>query len=334
MSFAEVLGHDHVKAVLGRLLSRGRLPGALLLTGPAGVGKKKLALEVARALVCEQPPLGEEPQACGRCGACGRSGKGIHPDVFVILPATKNAIKIDQVRDSVREILSRPFEGRARAFVIDDAHLLTEEASNALLKSLEEPPATSHVLLVTGAPQSLLPTIRSRCQTVRVGALPPALVQRYLEETVGLSADDAHLRAVLAGGSLGQALAFESDAYRGARDGVLRLLETVPGGDMMARLESSDWLAEQEDVTLAVLALRSLVRDVAAVSIAEQRGTSADERLLNADVAERVLRLARGPLGARGVALWDAISDTQEALRGNANKPLTMDVLVDAVAGA
>jgi DNA polymerase III subunit delta' len=332
MSFTEILGHDHVKAVLARLLSRGRLPGALLLTGPAGVGKKKLALEVARTLVCEEPS--SEPSSCRRCGACGRSGKGIHPDVFVIEPSTKTAIKIDQVRDSVRDILSRPFEGRARAFIIDDAHLLTEEASNALLKSLEEPPATSHVLLVTAAPQSLLPTIRSRCQTVRVGALPPALVQGYLEEHAGLSPDDAQLRAALAAGSLGQALAFESDAYRGARDGVLKILETEPGGDVMGRLESAEWMADQEDVTLAVLALRSLVRDVAAVFIAETQGASAEVRLLNADVGERVLRVARGPLGARSVALWDAITDTQEALRGNANKALTMDVLIDAVAGA
>src|SRR5258706_3380517 len=187
MSFAEVLGHDHVKFVLARLLERGRLPGALLLAGPSGVGKKKLAMEVARALVCDAP--GDRP--CDVCHACLRSAKGIHPDVFRIEPATPTAIKIDQVRDLSREILSRPYEGRARAFVVDDAHLMTEEASNALLKSLEEPPPTSHVMLVTASPQALLPTIRSRCQVLRMGALPAALIEQYLRDKGGLDPEDA-----------------------------------------------------------------------------------------------------------------------------------------------
>src|SRR5439155_11446929 len=131
---------------------------------------------------------------------------------------TGAAIKIDQVRDLTREILSRPYEGRARAFVVDEAHVMTEEASNALLKSLEEPPPTSHVFLVTASPHALLPTIRSRCQVLRMSALPGALVETYLRERGGLDAADAHLRATLAGGSLGQALAFESTAYRSVRD--------------------------------------------------------------------------------------------------------------------
>jgi DNA polymerase-3 subunit delta' len=324
-----VLGHDHVKAVLARLLERGRLPGALLLTGPAGVGKRKLAMAVGASLVCEtaRPETGTI-EACGRCGACLRSAKGMHADLFLIEPATATSIKIDQVRDAVREILSRPFEGRARAFVIDEAHLLTEEASNALLKALEEPPATSHVLLVTAAPDALLPTIRSRCQTLRLGALPAALIERYLCEHGGLEPADAHLRASLCGGSLGAALAFESDAYRGVRDGVLGLMEKLPGSGAVQRLEGAEWLEELEAPALALSALRSLLRDVAALA----SGVPA-ENLLNADVAGRLAGVARGPLGARAIALSDAAGEAQEALRGNANKALTMDVLVDALAG-
>jgi DNA polymerase-3 subunit delta' len=325
MPFADVLGHDHVKTVLARLIERSRLPGALLLAGPSGVGKKKLALEVACALVCESPSAAG---ACARCHACLRSARGIHPDVFLIEPATANAMKIDQVRDAVRDILSRPFEGRARAFVLDEAHLLTEEASNALLKSLEEPPPTSHVLLVTASPQTLLPTIRSRCQILRVGALPPTVIEGYLCERAGLPPEEARLRASLAGGSLGQALAFESEAYRSVREGVLRLLERVPAGDPLARLDSAQWMEEQESLDLALLAMRSLLRDTA-VAVSADAGA----RLLNQDLAPRIETLARGPLGARALAAWEATAEAQEALRGNANKALTMDVLMDAVAG-
>lgn len=324
MPFADILGHDHVKAVLARLISRGRLPGSMLLSGPPGVGKRKLAVAVARALVCEKG--GDE--ACGTCGACLRSGKGIHADVFVIEPATVTSIKIEQVREAVDNILSRPFEGRSRAFVIDDAHLMTEQASNALLKALEEPPATSHVMLVTSSPQALLPTIRSRCQMLRVGALPAALIEGYLRDHLSLDAAEAHLRASLCGGSLGQAIAFEADAYRGVRDGVLELLEKLPGSNALQRVESAEWLEEQDQVSLALAAMRSLLRDVAAVS------AGADpSMLLNADVAPRVGALARGPLSHRAVSICDALSEAEEALRGNANKLLTMDVIVDVVAG-
>jgi DNA polymerase-3 subunit delta' len=324
MPFAEILGHEHVKAVLTRLLSRGRLPGAMLLCGPAGVGKKKLAVAVARALVCEAG--GEE--ACGRCGACGRSAKGIHADMFLIEPATATSIKIEQVREAVGNILSRPFEGRARAFVIDEAHLMTEQASNALLKALEEPPATSHVMLVTASPQALLPTIRSRCQTVRVGALPSAMIEAHLRDHVGLDAVEAHLRASLSGGSLGQAIAFEADAYRGVRDGVLGLLETLPGSNGLARIESAEWLEDLERPALALAALRSLLRDVAALAAGCDPAN-----LLNADVGARLASIARGPLSHRALSICDAASEAEEALRGNANKLLTMDVVVDAVAG-
>ena len=324
MPFTDILGHDHVKAVLSRLIERGRLPGSMLLSGPAGVGKKKLAMAVARALVCEAGSA----EACGRCGACLRSGKGIHADVFLIEPATATSIKIEQVRDAVGNILSRPFEGRSRAFVIDEAHLMTEQASNALLKALEEPPATSHVMLVTASPQALLPTIRSRCQTLRVGALPAALIEAHLRDSLGLDAGEAHLRASLSGGSLGYAVAFEAEAYRGVRDGVLGLLESLPGGNGLQRIESAEWLEDLDQPALALAAIRSLLRDVTALAAGADPAT-----LLNTDVAARLAGIARGPLSQRALSICDAASEAQEALRGNANKLLTMDAFVDVVAG-
>ena len=324
MGFADILGPDRVKTILAGALRRGRLPPGLLLSGPEGVGKKTLALAVGRALVCER----ETGDACEECAACRRAARGLHPDLVLVEPEGAT-IKIDRVRDVAREIGGRPFEARARGFVIDEAHLLTEQAANALLKSLEEPCPTSHVLLVSAAPQALLPTIRSRCQTLRVGSLPPALLADHLEKQRGLPRDEARLRAVLGGGSLGAALAFEPEAYRGLRDWLLGLLEVLPRQGPLERMDAAEKLADVEDLPLALTALRALLRDVAALASGVPYRSA-----LNADVLARLRAVASGPLGPRAAELAAAASEIREALRTNANRLLSMDVLLERLAAA
>jgi DNA polymerase III subunit delta' len=318
-----VVGHERVRALLARSIRAGRLPPALLLTGPEGVGKRTVALAAARALVCETG-LGV---ACEECAACRRAARGLHPDVTLVEPETAT-IKIEQVRDMAREVLALPFEARARAFVMDEAHVMTEQAGNALLKSLEEPPATSHVFLVTASPQALLPTIRSRCQTLRLGPLPPALLESYLRDRAGLTAEEARLRATVSGGSIGAALALDSDAYRASRSELLAVLERSGAVGAVERMEAAQRLADLEDPALALTTLRSLLRDALVL-----RSGAGPGSLLNADVEERLLTLARGPVGERAAALAEAAGETREALRLNANKLLSMDVLMDGLSG-
>ena len=319
MTFAGILGHERIKALLQDALRRGHLPGALLLSGPEGVGKRTVALAAARSLVCST----RSGEACDACPPCHRSAKGLHPDLFVLEPEG-TSIKIEPVRNLVREILARPFEGPARAFIVDDAHLLTEQAQNALLKSLEEPPATSHVMLLTSAPQALLTTIRSRCQSVRFGGLPASLIEGYLRERQDLAPEEARLRAALADGSLSTALAFEAGTYTALRDGLLDLLERLPRLDTIERMQAAEALADHDDVGESLTALRTLLRDVAAL-----RAGSPPASLLNADVVARLEALAGGKLGGRAAELAESVGESREALRVNANRLLSMDVLID-----
>ena len=324
MAFDNVLGHDRVRGLLSRALRGGRLPPALLLCGPSGVGKRTLSMAVARALLCASGT----DHACGDCASCQRIERGLHPDVQVVRPDEKGSIKIDHVRDLVREIAARPFEGRARAFVVDDAHALTEQAANALLKSLEEPAAESHVFLVTNAPHILLPTIRSRCQTLRFGPIPTADLEACLQERHGLSAADARLRASLSGGSLGIALAFEADGYRNVRDAIVDGFRPLPSMGALARMTLAEKLYEAGDPMLVLTALRSVLRDVAAL-----RAGATAASLVNVDAADGLAALAEGPLGARAVDLGAATEETRLSFEVNADRLLAMDVLVDTVAG-
>ncbi|HEV8253826.1 MAG TPA: DNA polymerase III subunit delta' [Vicinamibacteria bacterium] len=334
MAFAEVLGHDRAKAVLAAALRQRRLPHALLLAGPEGVGKKRLAIEAARALLCEAD--GED--ACGRCATCSRIARGIHPDAFLVQPETPT-IRIEQVRDVVREVAGRPFEARARAFIIDEAHLMTDQAANALLKGLEEPPPTSHLLLVTHSPQALLSTIRSRCQLLRLTALPSRLLEDELQRRWGFSADEARLRAAFSAGSVGRALAFDPAAYRTLRQELLAILEAAGRAGAIQWLEAGERLGEVDDPVFALTALRSLLRDVVAL----RSGTPA-AALLNTDLAARLDPLARSRLGERAVALAEAVGRTRDALEGKtpdppfkqgpANRQIAMDALMDVVAAA
>jgi DNA polymerase III subunit delta' len=320
MAFPGIHGHERVQALLARALELGRVPPALLFAGPAGVGKRMMALALGRALLCES--RGNFP--CDRCGSCARGLKGLHPDLFLVEALTK-VIKIDQVREVVREIGSSPFEGRARAFVIDDAHVLTEQAANALLKSLEEPASRSHVVLVTSAPQALLPTVRSRCQLIRFGPLRAALVEERLRSVAGMGAQEATLRAAASRGSLGVALSLESEEYQDIRERLVLLLESAGGRGPLERMEMAEALAEREDVDAALGVLRGLLRDVAALR-------AGAVQLVNPDLAERLAAVASGRVGARAASLAESAAEARLALEKNANKLLTMDLLLEAFA--
>src|SRR4051812_19456969 len=185
MPFAEVFGHHRLIDLLKRSIAGGTLPPSLLFVGPAGVGKRKVALAVAQALNCVRLTTPERhlpadgsrvdggADACGQCAACRRIERGVHPDVLVVEPGDSGAIKIDQVRDIVERAAYRPFEGRRRVVIVDDADALVVAAQHALLKTLEEPPPCSVFILVTSRPDVLLPTVRSRCPQLRFRPLPP-----------------------------------------------------------------------------------------------------------------------------------------------------------------
>jgi DNA polymerase-3 subunit delta' len=187
------------------------------------------------------PPVQHEGavpyDACGRCRACDRIARGVHVDVIAVEPDEKASIKIDVIRDVLARTAYRPFEGRKRVVLVREADTLEPSSQNALLKSLEEPPPSTSFILTTAAPGALLPTVKSRAMTLGFGPLTPAEVASVLVRDHGRSESDARTTALLAGGSVGQALAIDADDLAILRETALLLLqETSRRTDAQGRL--------------------------------------------------------------------------------------------------
>jgi len=199
MAFLDIPGHVRIKNILRRALAKGRLPHALIFSGPEDVGKKKMALVLAQALNC----LELSDDACGRCANCRAIENGRFPDVLAIEPvATSISIKV--MRDMKDRAYRRPMSGRNKVFIIDDADKLGADAAHSVLKVLEEPPVGTYLILVTPNPHLLLATIVSRCQVLEFAGLAEEEIAGILIAE-GHPAEQARILALLAQGSLSRA---------------------------------------------------------------------------------------------------------------------------------
>lgn len=185
MLFSEIKGHDSIKFFLKKAIGIKQVANSYLFSGPEAVGKTLTAVTFAKALNC----LDAKDDACGACVSCVKIENKNHPDIMFIKTADKkDSISIEQIRDLQETANLRPYEARAKVFIIQGAHLMSEAAANCLLKTLEEPPRDCVIILITSRPDALLLTIKSRCR--QIGFAPLGLKTRIeLSEKIGLSKD-------------------------------------------------------------------------------------------------------------------------------------------------
>jgi DNA polymerase-3 subunit delta' len=335
MPFRDVVGHVRLIDLLSRSVAGSTLPPSLLFAGPAGVGKHLAALAVAQALNCTQGSAfkvhGSGADACGQCAACTRIARGVHPDVLMVSPSENGNIKIEPIRDATDRAQYRPFEGRRRVVIIDDADALVTQAQNALLKTLEEPTPSSVFILVTSRPDMLLPTVLSRCPQLRFRPLSAADIATALMAR-GHSETEARAVAASADGSLGQALQASAGELVESRDLAQRVLEkAATQNDPARRVEHAQQLitrppsgiSERDQLATHLRAMAVLLRDV------EVLATGADVRTLaNADVRPALERLSNSYRGERGTRAFAAVDRALLALQRNASVKLVADWLV------
>jgi DNA polymerase III subunit delta' len=333
MPFRGVAGHRSLLTLLARAIARDTLPPSLIFAGPAGVGKRRVADAVAEAFNCSKPAVGAgfDIDACGACASCRRIARNVHPDILVVEPGESGSIKIEQTRDAIDRTAFRPFEGRKRVIIIDDAEAMVDASQNALLKTLEEPPQATVLILVSSIPGALLPTVRSRCPVLRFGALTPAEVADVLVRYHGYALEEARAAAADADGSPGVALQVRSVDLTEARAAARRLLEqTGVGVAPRQRLQAAEAVKgkgtgadERNRLAACLRMLTSLLRDIAIIS------SGAEPRLLaNSDLERELRALAQAFDEERARRAFVAADEALGALERNASPKLVADWLV------
>ena len=313
LRFAEIRGQDRAVGFLRRASEQGRVAHAFLFTGPAGIGKLAASRALALGLHCEVAPF----EACGACDACRTIAAGTHPDVRVVagpLPERRD-IAIEQVRELQRELGFRSLSAHPKIGIINDADLLTLQAQNALLKTLEEPGGATVLILVAVNAAALAPTILSRCQRVPFDPLPRADVVAILEAH-GRPAAEARALAAYAEGSPGQALALDAEFFAQRRGEILTRLATARRGGFKALADFAQELAnEDKDLGPALTVIASWYHD------ALRRGAlGAEAELHNADLAAELPALSI----AASLRNLEITYGTIVALRQNANRNLSL----------
>jgi len=322
MSFKNILGHKRPITLLQRAIENEKVVNSYLFLGNEGIGKKYVALQFAKALNC----LGEEAErgdACDHCSSCRKIDHSLHPDVLLIEPEGQN-IRVDQVRQLQRALAYRPYEGRRRVCILTAADRMAPNMSNILLKTLEEPPLHTVIVLLANNSRWILPTILSRCQMVRFNPLPVPLVSGWLTETKGLPEKEASLLASLSEGSPGKALEIQEEIRQIQRE---ELLKDWMGQKSLSPERIGSWVgllpAERESLLLILDVAKTLLRDLVMMKTFKKK-----PNFIHSDLVPVMEPVAINWSLPSLLKRMEILNQTALAIRANANTGLALEAMM------
>ena len=274
MPFRDCIGHQQSIAFLQSAVTHERLAHAYLFHGEEAIGKRMTAIRLAQALNCEQPPEADRLDSCGACRSCRQIEARTHPDFFVIEPDPEQAtrqIKIEQIREIEHQIMYRPLVGERKICLINDADRMTIGGANALLKTLEEPPAHSLFLVISNRPAALPATIRSRCQALRFTTPARTQVEAALILKREIPPAEARFLAIISEGRIGEALLADVKDIRGRQQELVHLVRPQSLQSIGSILSSAEAIAKADRAPDMLAWLARWIRDLVLLQVGGDR---------------------------------------------------------------
>lgn len=320
--FRDIVGHTDIIQYIKNAINQDKVSHAYIFNGERGSGKKLLAYLFAQTLQCEKG--GDDP--CYECHSCRQSVSGNQPDIITVKHEKPNSISVDDIRTQVNEdIQVKPYSSKYKIYIIPEADLMTVQAQNALLKTIEEPPAYAVIILLTENAQKLLPTICSRCVMLKFRNIKDQLVKKYLMEELQIPDYKADVCTAFAQGNIGKAVMLaNSEYFNEIREEAVRLLreiDTMSVSDMAAAVKRCQEF--KLDITDYLDVLTIWYRDVLIY-----KATKNIDRVVFADQMKYIKERAQKSSYEGIEIILDAIEKAKARLRANVNFDLVMELLL------
>ena len=320
-SFKDVVGHKNIIDYIRSAVQEDKVSHAYILNGEKGAGKKMLATLFATTLLCEKAG----PDPCNECHSCRQAESGNHPDIIRVTHEKPNTISVDDIREQVNgTILIKPYQGPYKIYIIPQADMMSVQAQNALLKTIEEPPEYAVIMLLTENADTLLKTIASRCVMLKLRNIKDTLIKKYLMETMEVPDYKADMCTAFAQGNMGRAILLaNSEYFNEIREEAVQLLKYIP------EMELSEIVDAVKRITTYKLEINDYL-DIIMVWFRDvwlYKATTDMDRVVFKDQIKYIKEQARKSSYEGIELILDSLEKAKTRLKANVNFELAMELL-------
>ena len=320
-SFKDVVGHKDILKYISSAVENNRVSHAYILNGERGSGKKMLANLFAMTLLCETG----DNEPCGKCHSCKQAESGNHPDIIRVTHEKPNSISVDDIRTQVNNTVDiKPYQGPYKVYIIPQADMMTRQAQNAILKTIEEPPSYAVFLLLTENAETLLPTINSRCVMLKLRNIKDTLIKKYLMENLEIPDYKADMCTAFAQGNMGRAIMLaNSDHFNEIREEAVQLLKHI------SEMELNEIVAAVKNISVYKLEITDYL-DIIMIwyrDVLLYKATKEIDKVVFKDQLQSIKEQARKSSYEGIELILESLEKAKARLKANVNFDLVMELL-------
>ena len=320
-SFKDVVGHKDILKYISSAVENNRVSHAYILNGERGSGKKMLANLFAMTLLCETG----DNEPCGKCHSCKQAESGNHPDIIRVTHEKPNSISVDDIRTQVNNTVDiKPYQGPYKVYIIPQADMMTPQAQNAILKTIEEPPSYAVFLLLTENAETLLPTINSRCVMLKLRNIKDTLIKKYLMENLEIPDYKADMCTAFAQGNMGRAIMLaNSDHFNEIREEAVQLLKHI------SEMELNEIVAAVKNISVYKLEITDYL-DIIMIwyrDVLLYKATKEIDKVVCKDQLQSIKEQARKSSYEGIELILESLEKAKARLKANVNFDLVMELL-------